>query len=70
MNLLDVLSTSPHYFCGKWIRATNENSNVDLRFKGLEECINNTANARRSTDEQTCRKLKRAVNVVLENLQS
>ena len=41
-----------------------------LGFKGLEECINNTANARRSMDEQTCRKLKRAVNVVFENLQS
>ena len=41
-----------------------------LGFKGLEECINNTANARRSTDEQTCRQLKRAVNVVFENLQS
>ena len=28
MNLLnDFLSTSPHYFCRKWIGATNENSN-------------------------------------------
>ena len=26
MNFLDVLSTSPHYFCGKWIGVTNENS--------------------------------------------
>ena len=31
MNLLDILSTSPHYFCTKWIGATNENSNFDLR---------------------------------------
>ena len=31
MNLLDVLSTSPHYFCRKWIGATNENSNFYLR---------------------------------------
>ena len=31
MNLLDILSTSPHYFCRKWIGATNENSNFDLR---------------------------------------
>ena len=31
MNLLDILSTSPHYFCKKWIGATNENSNFDLR---------------------------------------
>ena len=31
MHLLDILSTSPHYFCKKWIGATNENSNVDLR---------------------------------------
>ena len=30
MNLLDILSTSPHYFCRKWIGATNENSNFDL----------------------------------------
>ena len=31
MNLLDILSTSPHYFGRKWIEATNENSNFDLR---------------------------------------
>ena len=31
MNLLDVLSTSPHYFSRKWIGATNENSNFDRR---------------------------------------
>ena len=31
MNLLDILSTSPRYFCWKWIRATSENSNFDLR---------------------------------------
>jgi len=29
MNLPDILSTSPHYFCRKWIGATNENSNFD-----------------------------------------
>ena len=29
MHLLDILSTSPHYFCMKWIGATNENSNFD-----------------------------------------
>ena len=34
--LLDILSTSPHYFCRKWIGATNENSNfLILVFKGL-----------------------------------
>ena len=27
------LSTSPHKFCRKWIGATNENSNFDLRVK-------------------------------------
>ena len=27
---LDILSTSPHYFCRKLIGATNENSNFDL----------------------------------------
>ena len=26
--------TLTHYFCGKWIGATNENSNFDLRVKG------------------------------------
>ena len=31
MNLLDMLSISPHYFCRKWIGATNENSNFDLK---------------------------------------
>ena len=31
MNLLDILPTSPHYFCRKWIGATNENSNFDVR---------------------------------------
>ena len=30
-NLIDTLSTSPHFFCRKWIGATNENSNFDLR---------------------------------------
>ena len=36
MNLLDILSTSPTYFCKKWIGVSNENSNFDLiGFKGL-----------------------------------
>ena len=30
MNLLDILSTSPHYFCRKWTGVTNDNSNFDL----------------------------------------
>ena len=30
-NLLDILSTSPHFFFRKWTSATNENSNFDLR---------------------------------------
>ena len=30
MYLLDTLSASPHYFCRKWIGATNENSYFDL----------------------------------------
>ena len=30
MNLLDISLTSPHYFYGKWMGATNKNSNVDL----------------------------------------
>ena len=33
MNLLDILLTSPHYFCRKWMGATDENSNC--QFKGL-----------------------------------
>ena len=36
MILLDILSTSLHYFCRKWIRVTNENSNLDFRIKGLK----------------------------------
>ena len=36
MTLLDILSTSRLYFCGKWIGATNENLNFDhWGFKGL-----------------------------------
>ena len=31
MGLFDILSTSAHYFCRKWIGATNESSNFDLR---------------------------------------
>ena len=31
ISLFDILSTSPHYFCRKWIGATNESSNFDLR---------------------------------------
>ena len=31
MNLLDILSTSPHYLCRKWIGATNENLSFNLR---------------------------------------
>ena len=31
IDLLDILSSSPHHFCRKWIGATNENSNFDLR---------------------------------------
>ena len=31
MNLLDILSTPPHYFRRKWIEATKENSNFDLK---------------------------------------
>ena len=27
MNLLDILSTSPHYLCRKWLEVPNENSN-------------------------------------------
>ena len=30
MNLIDILSTSSHYFCRKRMGATNENSNFDL----------------------------------------
>ena len=36
MNLLDILSTSRHYVCWKWIRATNENSNFDLRVQRVK----------------------------------
>ena len=36
MNLLDILSTSPHYLGGKWIGATNENSNFDFRVQKVK----------------------------------
>ena len=36
MNLHDILSTSPDYFCRKWIGATNENSNFDLRVQRVK----------------------------------
>ena len=39
MNLLDILSTSPHYFCRKRIGTTNENSNFDQGFKGLTNIL-------------------------------
>ena len=32
-NFLDILTTSPHYFCRKWTGATSENSNFDLTFQ-------------------------------------
>ena len=38
MNLLDILSTSPHCFCRKWTEATNENSNFDLRVYRVKSC--------------------------------
>ena len=31
MNVLDILTTSPHFFYRKCVRATNENLNFDLR---------------------------------------
>ena len=31
-----ILSTSPHYFCRKWIGVANENENLDFGFKGLK----------------------------------
>ena len=40
MNLLDILSTSPHYFCRKKMGATNENSNFDLRVWRVKERFN------------------------------
>ena len=39
MNLLDISSTSPHYFCRKWIEATKENSNFDLRVYRVKEAV-------------------------------
>ena len=39
MNLLDILSTSPHYFCRNWIGATNENSNFDLGVQRVKRCL-------------------------------
>ena len=41
MYLIDILSTYPRYFYGKWIGATNENLVLILGFKGLNAmCLN------------------------------
>ena len=37
--LLDILSTSPHYLCRKWIGATDENTNFDLRVLRVKCCF-------------------------------
>ena len=37
--LVDILSTSPNYFCGKWTGTTNENSNFDLRVLKVKNLI-------------------------------
>ena len=39
MKSLDILSTSPHYFCRNWIGATNENSNFDLGVQRVKRCL-------------------------------
>ena len=44
MSLFDILSTCPRYFCRKWIGATNESSNFDLR-PGLIEAPYNLKSA-------------------------
>ena len=41
MNLIDILTTSPHDFYRKCIGATNENLNFDIRVyrvKGYDSC--------------------------------
>ena len=37
MCLLDILSTSPHYFYSKWIGATKENVNFNLRVQRVKQ---------------------------------
>ena len=55
MNLHDILSTSPHYFCRKWIRATNENSNFDLRVSRVKLPIDSEIQNTHLTDEYYCK---------------
>ena len=43
MNLLDILSTSLHYFCRKCIEATKENSNFYLRVYRVNTAIHEFA---------------------------
>ena len=38
-DFLDILSTSPHYFCRKCIGSTNENSNFDLRVSRVNDLV-------------------------------
>ena len=52
MNLLDMLSTSPHYFCSKWIGATNENANFDLRVLRVNQAPHCTFWKKNSTGKQ------------------
>ena len=39
MNLLDILTISHYYFCRKYVRATNENMDFILGFKGINSYI-------------------------------
>ena len=65
MNLLDILSTSTHNFCRKWILPANENSYFDLRVLGV------SVHAQFSVDEQirvlTTKKLDKTFQLLFTN---
>ena len=52
MNLLHILTTSPHYFFRKRAGATNENLNFDLRVSFTRVWMDN------KLDEEQCDKCK------------
>ena len=71
MNLLDILSTSPHYFCRKSIGAKNESSNFDLKVLRVKAPptrirVNKYAGSKMSRFEWTRLDLPSALNETLK----
>ena len=68
MKLLDFLSTSPHYFCRKWIKATMRIEILILRFKGLNRLFEMTQSPCTNVSKQTMQNIMMTpVEFSLEN---